>query len=429
MKKVRLKTTPQFYTGWKLILLGIKIWLSFARYIFQRKKYPLFSLKTSIKSLVKPQHDLELKKIVRFGDDCYFSILKAPRWQSKPFDRYVAHGGLNVKAAGTALRSYVDFVILAITRKCSYHCQHCYEHFNIAEQEQVPIWRWKEVIRDLQKIGVGTIVLSGGEPLLRYEGLLELLESGDKNLSDFHLHSSGHGMTPEKARELKQAGLTAVAIGLDDACPERHDTFRGYSGAFDEAVHAIQNLCEASIFVYLNTCLTKSLIRSDDLWNFFELAKSLHVGGIQLYEPKPCGKYLSANLDELFSENDRTKVTEFFKSANQNKKYKDYPKVTYVDYFENAAHLGCLMGGLSHFHIDSQGNVNPCVFVPISFGNILDEDFIVIFDKMRKSFSSPLYKGCPSLYLVDKIKAKHNQGIELPIPFEAMESEWRAMLE
>jgi len=420
---------PEFYTGWKLILFGLKFWFSLGKYFFQKKKYPLFSLKLSIRSLVKPKRELELKKIVRFSNHYYLSVLKAPRWPSKPFDLYVANGGLNTKAAGTPLKSHIDFVVLAMTRKCHYNCKHCYEYFHLAETDSVPVERWKEVIKELQNLGVGTIVLSGGEPMLRYDGLLELIKSGDKRRSDFHIHTSGNCVTSEKALALKKAGLIAAGVGLDDLNQKRQDTFRGYQSAFIEATTAIKYLREAGIFVYLNNCLTKELIRSGDLWNYFDLAKDLKVGTIQLYEPKPCGRYLSEKADDLFSENDRKIVTEFFKSANQKKKYRDYPKVTYVDYFENADHLGCLMGGLSHFHIDSLGNVAPCVFLPISYGNILQEDLVDIYTRMRKAIPGPLFKQCPSVFLAEKIKLKRNQGIELPIPYEEIENDWHKMFE
>jgi MoaA/NifB/PqqE/SkfB family radical SAM enzyme len=339
----------------------------------------------------------------------------------------VANGGLNIMAAGTPLKSQVDIAILAITRKCSYDCKHCYEHFNLAETDSVPIERWKEVIKDLQKMGTSIITLSGGEPMLRYKGLKELLESADKNLSEFHIYTSGHRVDQEKALALKDAGLKAAAIGLDDVNPDRHDELRGYKGSYKEAIQAIKYFYEADVFTYLNLCLTKDLVRSGELWKYYELAKDLKAGGIRLLEPRPCGGYLSHKADNLFSENDRKVTTEFFLKSNRAKKYKDYPFVSYQAYLEDPSRLGCLMGGHTHFHIDSLGNVEPCVFLPISFGNIMEEDFSDIFKKMRKAIPHPLHKQCPGVSLAEKIKMKKNNGIPLPIPYREMEKEWQQM--
>ena len=229
--------------------------------------------------------------------------------------------------------------------------------------------------------------------------------------------------------ELKKAGLTAAAIGLDDFDPIRHDNFRGYPGAFKEATQSLAYFRNAEIFTYTNICLQKELVHSGHLWNYFKTIKDLKVGATVLLEPKPCGGYLAENADFLFSEQDRKTVTEFFRTANQNKEYKDYPLVSYMAYFESAQRFGCLMGGLSHFNINSLGDVQPCVFLPVSFGNIVEEDFTTIYNRMRKAIPKPLRKQCPSVYLAKIIKAKKNQGIALPVPYKKIEHEWNKMFE
>lgn len=425
------KTRIKFYSGWQAIPIRLKFRITLGKYLFKRKKYPLFTLKASKGGLIKTyrtQRDLKLRKIIKFNNHYYFS-LTVPHWPSKPFDHMVANGGLNITAAGTRFKQQIDIAILAITRKCNYDCKHCYERFNLADEDIVPIDRWKEVIKDIQKIGVSIITFSGGEPMLRYNGLIKLLESADKSLSDFHIHTSGDGVLLEKALALKNAGLHSAAIGLDDVNPGRHDTFRGYKGSYNEALQAIKYFQEAGVFTYINMCITKDLIRSGDLLKYFELAKDLNVGAVRFLEPKPCGGYISENIDDLFSEDYRNIVTEFFMEANQGKKYKDYPLISYDAYFEDKNRMGCMMGGHSHFHIDSLGNVEPCVFLPISFGNIMEEDFLDIFKRMREAIPAPLHKPCPAVCLSEKIRAEKNQGKAFPIPYKEMQKEWQEMFE
>lgn len=418
---------PKFITSWKLTPIKIRFGISMLKYIIQKKKYPLFLLKSL--NMIRRRKVLATTKVVKFAHHYYTAIMRIPHWPSSAFDQMVANGGLNLSVSGTALKSQIDSVILGITRKCSYKCKHCYEYYNRAEEDLVSVECLKNVIRELQKIGVSIIILSGGEPMLRYEDLLELVESGDKSLSDFHIHTSGNRVTQEKALQLKNAGLTAAAIGLDDFNPIRHDNFRGYPGAYKEATQSLEHFRNAQIFTYTNMCLQKELVHSGNLWNYFKTIKDLQVGAVVLLEPKPCGGYLSKNADHLFSEQDRNTVTEFFKTANQKKEYKDYPLVSYMAYFESAQRFGCLMGGLSHFNINSLGDVQPCVFLPVSFGNILEEDFLNIYHRMRRAIPHPLRKQCPSVYLAKTIRAKKNQGIALPIPYSEIEPEWNQMFE
>jgi hypothetical protein len=88
-----------------------------------------------------------------------------------------------------------------------------------------------------------------------------------------------------------------------------------------------------------------------------------------------------------------------------------------------------MMGGHTHLHIDSTGHVAPCVFLPISFGNILDETFTDIYKRMRAAIPRPLPKECPSLFLADTIRSLKDQGVTLPMPYETLEKEWTQMFE
>ena len=57
------------------------------------------------------------------------------------------------------------------------------------------------------------------------------------------------------------------------------------------------------------------------------------------------------------------------------------------------------MAGMSHFYIDSVGQVKPCVFLSVSVGNILQEELPVIFNRMRRTFPHPIYGECPAVAL------------------------------
>jgi MoaA/NifB/PqqE/SkfB family radical SAM enzyme len=269
-------------------------------------------------------------------------------------------------------------------------------------------------------MGVNTIILTGGEPMQRFADLLTLLRKADLTRTEFHIHTSGYGMTPQKARALKDAGLQAAAVGLDDVVPDRHDRLRG-QGSFEMAVHALTCLNEAGILTYVNLCATRELIRSDDLWSYFKLVKDLNVGMIQLLEPRPCGAFLSFDNGYMLDQEERAVLIDFYIKGNTTRKFKNYPVIYYPHYIESPENQGCLMAGLSHFYIDSSGNVTPCVFVPVSFGNILKDDFGTIWQKMRRAVPHPVYKPCASLLLNEAIDMRKRT---FPILFESVEKEW-----
>jgi MoaA/NifB/PqqE/SkfB family radical SAM enzyme len=108
--------------------------------------------------------------------------------------------------------------------------------------------------------------------------------------------------------------------------------------------------------------------------------------------------------------------------------YKDYPVISYDAFLEAPENMGCMMAGHSHLYIDSFGNVEPCVFLPVTFGNILQEDFSIILDRMRIAIPRPLHAVCPSVQLCQTIKNKKDNGVPMPVPYQAIKAELHALI-
>jgi MoaA/NifB/PqqE/SkfB family radical SAM enzyme len=198
-------------------------------------------------------------------------------------------------------------------------------------------------------------------------------------------------------------------------------------GAYREALHAITCFRRAGVFTYVNVCLRMDLIQGGGLWQFLRFAKDLKVGTINLLEPKSYGSYGYEAVAPLFSDEERITVTDFYQEANRNKKYRDYPLVSYMSYYERPHRFGCHMGGLSHFYINCLGDVEPCVYLPVSFGNILKEDFNTIFEKMRQAVPFRLKKECPSVCLAQKIKTERKKDSSFPVLYERIENDWQEL--
>ncbi|MEJ2111113.1 MAG: radical SAM protein [Acidobacteriota bacterium] len=413
------------HRGLSLRLRQIAFSISAAKYL-QKNKYPLFTVKGALGTYWLGRM-LKLHKLVQFNDG-YFTNPLLPHYPSAAFDHMVKQGGLNIREAGTPLNAQISMILLGITRKCSLQCRHCYERFNIGTDEDIPVDRWEEVIREIQSVGAGVIVLTGGEPMQRFNRLLKLLETGDKNISEFHLHTSGQGVTFERASELRRAGLTAAAVGLDDVDERRHDALRGTEGSHRQAVQALLDFHAAGIFTYTNMCLTREIINRGDLWSYYDLVKHLKVGFIEMLEPRPCGGYSGVGSDVLLTDEERDKATQFFIQGNTDRRYRDFPLIYYVAYLEAPERMGCMMGGLSHMTIDSGGNVNPCVFLPVTFGNILEEDFTIIYRRMRDQIPRPVHKECPSISLSEVLQARARELGKWPVPYSAIRNEWEALI-
>jgi MoaA/NifB/PqqE/SkfB family radical SAM enzyme len=398
------------------------------RSLMQRKKYPLLLLSARSGGFFKTislLRKVKLTKILTAGGYCHFTLV-GPRWPSRVYDRCMATGGLNLASAGTQSKAQIDLVHCAISSRCTYRCPHCYERHNLCSRETVPVEQWIKTTGELQDAEAHVIVLSGGEPLMRFEECITLLDSADKERSDFHIHTTGYGLSSTRVKALIGAGVVAAGVGLDDFDKNRMDTFRGHEGAFNTAVRALHLFADAGILTYVNFCLTPSICTEKNLWRFYEFVAQTGAVAIQMLEPLPCGGYRRNPPDELFPARSRTTATTFFHRTYR-RKWSRYPAVFYDAYLESPEHLGCRMGGLSHLHIDCAGNVKPCVFLHVSFGNIREHSFGEIYAKMRQAIPFPLHARCPAASLAKTIHAVSVQTGEYPVRYESIESQWHEM--
>jgi MoaA/NifB/PqqE/SkfB family radical SAM enzyme len=264
--------------------------------------------------------------------------------------------------------------------------------------------------------------------MMRFEDLLLMLSSSDKSASDFHIHTTGQGATAMKVRALKEAGLVAAGVGLDDFDRRRQAEFRGSENAFDAAVSAIRLFNEAGLFTYVNMCLTRPMMTSENLMKFYSFISELGVDALQLLEPIACGAYAGSSSEALCSSADRSTATEFFLETYRDR-WKRHPAVYYNAYFEAPQRLGCVMGGLSHLQIDGLGNVKPCAFLPVSFGNAFETGFRPVYNKMRLAIQHPLHTECPARQMSGMIESMSARGFSIPISYDDVAVEWHSTLE
>jgi MoaA/NifB/PqqE/SkfB family radical SAM enzyme len=425
---MRLPEPPRLIvrTGPGLIPFKVRFLIACFGYALRRRRYSRFRISSLIS--MRKDRTLSVHKFIQFGKYYFAPVLRIPRWPSPAFDRMVAGGGLNLGSDGLPAKTQIDTAILAITRRCPLACLHCYENSGPSAAEDVPLGLWRAAVRTLQAGGASVIVLSGGEPLERFEDLVELLKSGDPRNSDFHIHTSGWGLTPEKARILKEAGLVAGGVALDTADPIAQDRLRNRSGSHEQSVRAVRILGDAGIFPYINMVLSHETAKPDNLRGFLEFARASGAGFVSMYEPKPCGRFLRPAADPFLDESERAAATVFFLKANAAWAFRKYPLVMFLPYFERPELFGCLMRRLSLIHIDSRGQVRPCPFVPVTFGSIRDKPLAGILERMRTSLRHPIRGECPSFAVAEILRAKPAGGDGLAVPVEDIEAEWRAFV-
>ena len=248
-------------------------------------------------------------------------------------------------------------VVIGITKQCPLSCQHCYEWKNLNQEETLLEKDILAIIQRLQEIGIAQIQLSGGEPLKRYNTILKILDSNTAP-TEYWLLTSGMGLTGEKARELKDRGLTGVNVSIDHHDPDSHNHFRGHPDSFHHAVIAVLHSLNAGLLTCMTLCPTPEYITEKNLFEYLDLAKILGVPMIQILEPRNSGRWKNRKVE--LGPPEIEILESFYLKANFSGKYKEGPIISYHGY--NQRRNGCFASGNRFFYIDTNGHAHSCPF-------------------------------------------------------------------
>ncbi|MCW3783998.1 heme d1 biosynthesis radical SAM protein NirJ [Defluviimonas salinarum] len=163
-------------------------------------------------------------------------------------------------------------VIWNLTRRCNLRCRHCYTtsadvHFpgELSHEQAMG------VLDDLHEFGVFALILSGGEPLSRFD-FFELAERArDLKFRHLSLSTNGTKLTGDTARRVADLGFDYVGISLD-GIGERNDWFRGVEGAYAEALQGVRDCKAQGIKVGLRFTITES--NAEDLPGMLDLCEA-----------------------------------------------------------------------------------------------------------------------------------------------------------
>jgi pyrroloquinoline quinone biosynthesis protein E len=127
------------------------------------------------------------------------------------------------------------FGLLAeLTYGCPLHCPYCSNPLDLAAYaDELTTAEWQRVLAEGRELGVLQLHLSGGEPLLRRD--LDRIVRTASGLGLYtNLITSGLGLTPRRAGQLRDAGLDHVQISVQADEPALSDRIAG-ARSFDPA--------------------------------------------------------------------------------------------------------------------------------------------------------------------------------------------------
>ncbi len=159
---------------------------------------------------------------------------------------------------------HIDF---EITRRCQLRCDYC-SAMPLGGPD-TPLVRTLELLEEFKKLGVYSLLITGGEPTVHHH-FLRILENAAKSVSSITINTNGLRLRDwDYCVTLNRLAPNALfAISLDSIEYSINDGHRGRGGA--QAVQAIRNCAALGMNVCVSSVLTQeSLPKADKIIDFF----------------------------------------------------------------------------------------------------------------------------------------------------------------
>ena len=285
----------------------------------------------------------------------------------------------------------------SFTKMCNLRCIHCYNASGKPAKDELTLEEALKVADKLKETGVVAVNFGGGECCLRPD-FIELCEYLKKLGMKISYTTNG---TTFKIIESHLNLFHDIGVSIDFANAKKHDQFRGVSGTFDKAIHAIKKLVAAGIDTEIVTCLTKLNCSKKELQKIFNLAKSLGVDSWRLNRFRANGRGIVNKNHLALNKQDLKKAFSFF--AKHMNDSVSVPEPLFRSAFGGRYFLEGDPSGFTAFRIQPNGEVTPSVFLTISGGNIKEkslEDILnsPIFRAIRNRKQKGKCRKCPSYY-------------------------------
>ncbi len=270
-------------------------------------------------------------------------------------------------------------LVLMLNSNCNMGCRHCSARdYMRRPSEPLSTEELMDIADQFVDMNGAALVITGGEPTLHPQ-LLEIIDHVPKDKAVVSMFTNGSRLA-DMADELLSAGLFAPLVSLDSSVEEEHDKRRGVKGAYREAVRGIEAFKDRGALVGLSTYLTRPDHRDGGFERIIQLGADLGVHQVFMFDTVPTGAILHER-DLVLTQEDRREVKELVKAQNASP---HGPAVMGQSWVNSPEGFGCF-AGFYQLYINGSGDVCPCDFTPISFGNVREEPLQVIFDRMRAS--------------------------------------------
>lgn len=280
-------------------------------------------------------------------------------------------------------------VVWETTQACDLNCVHCRvnsrPHRHPLELSTAEAFH---LIDQVSALKVPTFEMTGGDPLKRPDILPIVQYAARRGVITALTPSTTPLLSREAVFNLKQSGLSRLALSLDASTAELHDSFRGAPGSYKRTLDAVGWCHGADLPVQVNTTISRRNFA--DLDNLIQLLTKLRITVWSVYFLVPTGRgkledLLSADEHELVFVKlyETSKRGKFQIKVNEGQHYRRFVLQQKVkegqEKLEEGLGAARTTNGKGFAFVSHTGEVYPSGFLPLSAGNILWEPLADIY--------------------------------------------------
>ncbi|MCK5014793.1 MAG: radical SAM protein [Candidatus Omnitrophica bacterium] len=279
---------------------------------------------------------------------------------------------------------------IASTYKCQCKCIHCgVSDYKKVNEKELSTDEIKNLIDQAKKIhSIVQVTFTGGETMLRKD-LVELIRHSKINGFFTKIDTNADLLDEERLARLKEAGLDRAGISLDHFQEEVHDAYRKREGLFRRVIEGVRLCRDFKVSCYIQTYVTRQNLYNGDLDKTLEFSEKLNVEKIKIQGAATLGSF--NNKDEVSLKHDDFIFLQEVISKHPSA-YVESEVFSPLDYKGF-----CRMNFKTNIHVTSYGDVVPCCWFPLSFGNIRENSLREVLNQMYRNaeFKKLLtYDGC-----------------------------------